>query len=264
MSITIGNTPWEFRLGKPNIYSNIPTQENVNSHCVPPIDETKFAHLLLSIKLDFCFIAHGRQPFKCPTVERLQKTMKALKDFFKSFEVVKTYNELTEAEKKALDKGAARNRRAALYDAIDGQKGTFLGCEFTESDKLLAFKVGNDKIQIPSYLFKTQRLWKSETPIKKASLEDIRKCQPEPLDGVLKGLTPDDYKFDELGYEMAVSKKLTDKDGNGVTITFKTVSYKNAIGFWEGEYYTTDQRKCVVMESATAEQSTTEQPKTRQ
>lgn len=189
--------------------------------------------------------------------------MKGLKDFFKAFEVVKTYDELTEAEKKSLDKGAARNRRAALYDAINGKTGTFLGCEFTESDKLLAFKVGNDKIQIPSYLFKTQRLWKSETPISKANLKDIRKCQPEPLDGVLKGLTPDDYKFDELGFELKVSAMLTDEQNNGVTVTFKTVSYKNAIGFWEGEYYTTDQRKCVVMESATAEQSTTEQPKTR-
>ena len=189
--------------------------------------------------------------------------MKGLKDFFKSFEVVKTYNELTEAEKKALDKGAAKNRRAALYDAINGETGTFLGCEFTESDKLLAFKIGTEKVQIPSYIFKTQRLWKSETPIKKANLEDIRKCQPEPLDGVLKGLTPEDYKFDELGYELAVSQKLTDKDGNGVTVTFKTVSYKNAIGFWEGNYYTTDQRKCVVMELPTAEQpATTEQPAT--
>lgn len=180
--------------------------------------------------------------------------MKGLKDFFKTFEVVKTYNELTEAEKKALDKGAARNRRVALYDAIDGKQGTFLGCEFTESDKLLAFKVGNDKIQVPSYLFKTQRLWKSETPIKEAKLEDIRKCQPEPLDGVLEGLTPDDYKFDELGFELKVSTMLTDEQGNGVTVTFKTVSYKNAIGFWEGKYYTTDQRKCVVMESLTEEQ----------
>ena len=104
---------------------------------------------------------------------------------------------------------------------------------------------------------------KGGRPITKANLEDIRKCQPEPFDGVLKGLTPEDYKFDELGYELAVSQKLTDKDGNGVTVTFKTVSYKNAIAFWEGNYYTTDQRKCVVMELPTAEQpATTEQPAT--
>lgn len=180
--------------------------------------------------------------------------MKGLKDFFKTFEVVKSYNELTEAEKKALDKGAARNRRAALYDAINGKKGTFLGCEFTESDKLLAFKVGNDKIQVPSYLFKTQRLWKSETPIDKANLEDIRKCQPEPFSGVLESLTPEDYKFEELGFELKVNQMLTDEQGKGITVTFNTVSYKNAIGFWEGNYYTTDQRKCVVMELPTAEQ----------
>lgn len=180
--------------------------------------------------------------------------MKLSKEFFKQFGQVKTYAELTESEKKKLDKGAARNRREALYTGLDGVTATFLGCEFTTEDKLFAFNVEGEKIQMPSYLFRTQRLWKGTTPIEKAALEDIRKCEPEPLEGLLTGLTPDSYKYQELGFELAVNNLLTDENGNGLQVQFKTKSYVNAIGFWDGSYYTTNQRKCVVVEPLTAEQ----------
>lgn len=183
--------------------------------------------------------------------------MKLSKELFKSFGQVKTYAELTEAEKRKLDKGAARNRREALYTSLDGTQATFLGCEFTSEDKLLAFSVDGEKIQLPSYLFRTQRLWTSTTPIDKAALEDIRKCEPEPFEGLLKGLTPDQFKFEELGFELAINKLLTDKDGNGLTVQFRTKHYLNSIGFWEGSYYTTNQRKCVVIEPLQVEQPKT-------
>lgn len=188
--------------------------------------------------------------------------MKLQKELFKSFGVVKSYSELTEAEKRKLDKGAARNRREALYTNLDGVQATFLGCEFTSEDKLFAFVVDGEKVQIPSYLFRTQRLWTSTTPIEKADVSEIRKCEPEPFAGLLKGLTPDNYKFEELGYELAVSQKLTDKDGNGLTVQFRTKHYTNAIGFWEGSYYTTNQRKCVVIEPLTVKQPETDKLKT--
>lgn len=161
---------------------------------------------------------------------------------------MKSYSELTEAEKRKLDKGAARNRREALYTSLNGVQATFLGCEFTAEDKLFAFEVEGEKIQVPSYLFRTQRLWTSTTPIDKADISDIRKCEPEPLEGLLKGLTPDSFRFQELGFELSVSQKLTDKDGNGLSVQFRTKHYTNAIGFWDGAYYTTNQRKCVVVE----------------